>query len=115
MSTLVVLVMVSFLLVSGAGLAVAQVSQPAKMSRDLAMLATPPTYRAAPVAVPPDSWTPVPPVVTGDWVAIDTVALGDPATLEAELIALGATNTAIAGRMVSALFPIATIPALEHV
>ena len=55
------------------------------------------------------------PEVAGDWVTIDAVAAGDPSDLEAELIALGATNTAIAGRVVSARLPIAVIPQLEGV
>jgi hypothetical protein len=44
-----------------------------------------------------------------DVVTIDAVASGDPEALEAELIALGAEDTAIAGRMVSARIPVAAI------
>jgi hypothetical protein len=114
MCTLVALVAVSFLLVSSVGLALADGLKPAtKLSRDLATLARPPMdVAAAPV---PGSWTAMPPVVTGDWVTIDATAASDPAVLEAELIALGAQHTAIAGRMVSARFPIAAIPSLERV
>ena len=46
---------------------------------------------------------------------IDAVAVDDPELLEAELIALGAHDTAIAGRFVSARLPIASIPSLENV
>ena len=37
------------------------------------------------------------------------------AVLEADLIALGASNTAVAGRLVSARLPISAIPSLEGV
>jgi subtilisin family serine protease len=57
----------------------------------------------------------LPPPVVGDWVTIDAVAAADPSALEAELIALGARDTAIAGRLVSARLPIAAIPSLEGV
>jgi len=46
-------------------------------------------------------------------VTVDAVAAGDPTELEGELIALGARDTAIAGRLVSARLPIASIPSLE--
>ena len=70
---------------------------------------------AAAAGKSPGSFSASPPVVVGDWVTIDAVAAGDPSDLEAELIALGAANTAIAGRLVSARIPIAAIPSLEGV
>ena len=69
---------------------------------------------AAPVTAP-DQFSAAPEPIVGDWVTIDAVATGDPAVLEAELIALGARNTAIAGRLVSARMPVAAIPSLEGV
>ena len=106
---------VGFLLLSGGGVAVAQDAKPVtRISQDLADLAAPPAAAARMQAEPgvPPEWRSS---VTGDWVTIDAVASGDPAALEAELIALGASDTAIAGRMVSARFPIASIPSLEGV
>ncbi len=109
--------MVSLLLLSVAGAAAAQDTKPAtRISQDLSELASLPS--AATLAAPqvaPDSFTALPPTVTGDWVTIDAVAADDPAALEAELIALGATNTAVAGRLVSARIPITAIPSLEGV
>ena len=106
--------MLGLLLVSGAGLAAADGVKPAtRISQDLADLLSP---RAAALSVETDEGviespvTPIPDVVT-----IDAVASGDPAALEAELIALGAQDTAIAGRMVSARIPLAAIPYLEGV
>ena len=102
------------LLVSGTGLAAADGVKPAtRISQDLADLLSP---RAAALSVETDEGviespvTPIPDVVT-----IDAVASGDPAALEAELIALGAQDTAIAGRMVSARIPLAAIPYLDGV
>jgi hypothetical protein len=112
MRSAMALVLVSFLLVSGVGAASAQGWSPtSKISRDLAELMTPPMDRAA--AATPGGWAPVPLVVTGDSITIDAIATGDPAALEADLVALGAVNTAIAGHLVSAQFPIAAIPVLE--
>ena len=106
--------MLGLLLVSGTGLAAADGVKPAtRISQDLADLLSP---RAAALSVETDEGviespvTPIPDVVT-----IDAVASGDPAALEAELIALGAQDTAIAGRMVSARIPLAAIPYLEGV
>ena len=65
--------------------------------------------------VPMDSFTALPPAAAGDWVTIDAVAAGDPSELEADLIALGASNTAVAGRLVSARLPISAITSLEGV
>jgi hypothetical protein len=102
------------LLVGGAGVAVAQDLKPAtKISQDLAELAVPSS--AAATFVVPGSFTRAPMIVSGDWVTINAVAAGDPAALEADLIALGATDTAIAGRMVSGRIPIVAIPLLEGV
>ena len=83
-----------------------------KISQDLADLAAP--SLAATFAVP-GGFTRAPMTVSGDSVAINAVATGDPAALEADLVALGASNTAIAGRMVSGRIPIAAIPLLEGV
>ena len=106
--------MLGLLLVIGTGLAAADGVKPAtRISQDLADLLSP---RAAALSVETDEGviespvTPIPDVVT-----IDAVASGDPAALEAELIALGAEDTAIAGRMVSARIPLAAIPYLEGV
>src|SRR5689334_11612604 len=114
MRSAMALLMVSFLLASGVGVASAQGWSPSsKISRDLAELMTPPMDRAA--TATPGGWAPVPLVVSGDSITIDAIAAGDPAALEADLIALGAVNTAIANHLVSAEFPIAAIPALEGV
>ena len=105
---------VGLLLLGGAGAAAAEGLKPAtRISQDLAELISP---GAAWLSVPADEgviespMTPIPDVVT-----IDAVASGDPAALEAELIALGAQDTAIAGRMVSARIPLAAIPLLDSV
>ena len=105
---------VGLLLLGGAGAAAAEGLKPAtRISQDLAELLSP---RAAGLSVWADEgviespMTPIPDVVT-----IDAVASGDPAALEAELIALGAQDTAIAGRMVSARIPLAAIPFLDSV
>ena len=115
MRTFVAWVVVGLLLVSGAGVAVADgVKPPTRMSRDLAELAAPPAAKAAAVGAP-GAFSELPLPVDGDWVTIDAVAAADPSALEAELIALGARDTAIAGRLVSARLPIAAIPSLEGV
>src|SRR5918994_3912149 len=112
MRTIVAWVVVGFLLASGAGMAVAEGVKPAtRMSRDLANLGVPPTA-AATAAGAPDAFSELPPPVPGDWVTIDAVAAGDPSALEGELLVLGARDTAIAGRLVSARLPIAAIPSL---
>jgi hypothetical protein len=105
---------VGLLLLGGAGAAAAEGLKPAtRISQDLAELISP---RAAGLSVWADEGViespmiPIPDVVT-----IDAVASGDPAALEAELIALGAQDTAIAGRMVSARIPLAAIPFLDSV
>src|SRR5262245_19844419 len=84
------------------------------MSRDLADLTG---QRALTTRsdVPPDDFVELPFTVAGDWVTIDAVAAGNPTTLEAELIALGARDTAVAGRLVSARLPVAAVPFLEAV
>jgi hypothetical protein len=115
MRTVMAWVVVGLLLVGGAGVAVADGSKPAtRLSRDLAELVAPPVA-ASQSAETPDSYSRSRPVVSGGWVTIDAVAAADPSALEAELLALGARNTAIAGRLVSAEFPIAAIPLLEGV
>jgi hypothetical protein len=103
-----------FLLLGGTGLVFADEAKPVtRMSRDLARL--PERHRADVTGLGPAGYVEVPPAVTGDWVTVDAVASGDPRVLEAELIALGAHNTAVAGRLVSARLPIAAIPRLEGV
>jgi len=115
MRTFVAWVVVGLLLVSGAGLAVAGDLKPAtRMSRDLADLPGQRAAAAAPAGAP-GTLSELPLPVTGDWVTIDAVAAADPSVLEAELIALGARDTAVAGRLVSARLPIAAIPSLEGV
>jgi hypothetical protein len=115
MRTIVAWVVVGLLLAGGAGMAVADGVKPAtRMSRDLANLGVPPTAAAA-AAGALDAFSELPPPVPGDWVTIDAVAAGDPSALEAELLVLGARDTAIAGRLVSARLPIAAIPSLEGV
>lgn len=115
MRTFVAWVVAGLLLVSGAGLAVADGLKPAtRMSRDLANLTAPPAVAAAAVGAS-GAFSQLPLPVAGDWVTIDAVAAADPSALEAELIALGARDTAIAGRLVSARLPIAAIPSLEGV
>jgi hypothetical protein len=51
--------------------------------------------------------------VIDDRVVVDAVAADDPETLKADLEALGAAVTGVAGRMVSALIPLDKLPALE--
>src|SRR5262249_53926566 len=95
----------------------AQTKPATRLSHDLAELAGLPlaaTARAESETAP-ESFSALPPVAVGDWVTIDAAATGDPAELEAELISLGARDTAIAGRLVSARLPIATIASLEAV
>jgi hypothetical protein len=105
---------VGLLLVSGAGLAVAEGLKPAtRISQDLAELVSPRAASLSAQAEPGVIDAPVTPIP--DVVTIDAVASGDPEVLEAELIALGAEDTAIAGRMVSARIPIAAIPFLDGV
>ena len=102
MRTGVAWVVAGLLLIGGTGLAVADGSKPAtRISRDLADLAGGGSATAAAPAVAPDAYAEVPLTVAGNWVTIDAVAATDPALLEAELIALGARDTAIAGRLVS--------------
>jgi hypothetical protein len=115
MRSAMALVLVSFLLVSTASLAVGQALTPAtKLSPELHDIITPPL--AAPLAIPTlGGWQRLPPIVIGDWVTIDATAAADPVALQAELIALGARNTAIAGYTVSAKLPIAAISSLEGV
>jgi hypothetical protein len=112
---------VGFLVLGGAGVVAAAdlpplVKAATRISKDLAVLAVPP--EAATFAAPaptPDGFATIQPEVVGDWVTIDATAAGDPYALEAELITLGARDTAVAGRMVSARFPVASIPSLEGV
>src|SRR6185295_4943995 len=105
---------VGLLLVSGAGLAVAEGLKPAtRISQDLAELVSPRAASLSAQAEPGVIDAPVTPIP--DVVTIDAVASGDPEVLEAELIALGAEDTAIAGRMVSARIPVAAIPFLDGV
>jgi len=106
MRTIVAWVVVGFLLASGAGMAFADGLKPAtRMSRDLAKLAAPPAAVAAAAPGAPDAFSEL----------AAPVAAADPSALEAELIALGARDTAITGRLVSARLPIAAIPSLEGV
>ena len=108
--------MLGLLLLSSVSVATAdEPKPPTRLSRDLAELASPPSAFAVAAEAVPDSFSAWRPAVTGDWVTIDATAVGDPQVLEAELIALGARNTAIAGRLVSARLPIAAIPSLEGV
>src|SRR5262245_7532960 len=107
--------MVGILLFGGVSVVAAQETKPAtRLSHDLAELAGLP--HAAPARAEsetaPASFSARPPAAVGDWVTIDAAATGDPAELEAELISLGARDTAIAGRLVSARLPIATISSL---
>src|SRR5262249_55814670 len=105
--------MVGFLFVS-AGVAAAEGLKPAtRISQDLADLVSP---RSAASSVGTEEGVIEPSLVpVTDMVTIDAVASGDPQGLEAELIALGAEDTAIAGRMVSARIPVAAIPFLDGV
>src|SRR5262245_59154412 len=99
-------------MVGGVEVAAAEGSKPAtRLSRDLANLAAPAVAMAA--GTPSDAFSELPVAVTGDWVSIDAVAAADPRALEADLLALGARDTAIAGRLVSARLPLAAISALE--
>ena len=103
----VAVVVLAVLLAIGIGSAHADDPEPAtRISQDLADLGAAPFA----AAVVPGTFVRAPLTVSGDHVTIDAVAAGDPAILEADLIALGATNTAVAGRMVSARIPIAAIP-----
>ncbi len=120
MRTIVAWVVVGLLLAGGAGLAGADGSKPpTRLSRDLATLAgAGPAAAGAAAAVPggiPGAYQEVPLTVVGGWVTIDAVAVADPAVLEADLIALGALDTAIAGRLVSARLPVVAVPMLEGV
>jgi hypothetical protein len=54
-----------------------------------------------------------PATTSGEEVVIDTAASGDPEALAADLRALGAKHVAVFGRVVSAVLPIAAIPALN--
>lgn len=105
---------VALFLGSPAVLTAAESGSPSKISRDLAALAAgqPARTAAAPAAggwvLRTDALLPV----SGDWVAINAVAAGDPAALAADLTGLGARDVAVAGRIVSARFPIRTIPSL---
>ena len=107
---------VGLLLFGGASAAGAEGLKPTtRLSRELAALTgARPLASAAPVTAP-DQFSAAPEPIVGDWVTIDAVATGDPSVLEAELIALGARNTAIAGRLVSARVPVTAIPSLEGV
>ena len=122
MRTFMAWVVVGLLLVSGAGVAVADGPKPTtRISRDLAILGgggTDVAGRAAavPVGIPgayQEAEAPL--TVVGGLVTIDAVAAADPAVLEADLIALGARDTAIAGRLVSARLPVVAVPLLEGV
>jgi hypothetical protein len=114
MHTIAVWVVVALLMVGGVEVAAAEGSKPAtRLSRDLAILAAPAVAAAA--RGPVDAFSELVPEVIGDWVSIDAVAAGDPNALEADLLALGARETAIAGRLVSARLPIAAIGSLEGV
>jgi hypothetical protein len=110
--------MVGFLVLGWTGIAGADdLTKPVtRLSRGLAELGAAPTPEARAAAAETlqgtFEWRPV---VTGDWVTIDAVAAGDPVELESELIALGATDTAIAAYLVSARLPIAAIPFLEGI
>jgi hypothetical protein len=106
---------VGLLLISGAGLAVAEELKPAtRISQDLAELVSPRAAASLSTQAEPGAIeAPATPIL--DVVTIDAVASGDPEALEAELIALGAEDTAIAGRMVSARIPVAAIPFLDGV
>jgi len=120
MRTIVAWVVVGLLMAGGAGLAGAEGSKPpTRLSRDLATLAGEgPAAAGAAVAAPagiPGAYQEVPLTVVGGWVTIDAVAAADPAVPEADLIALGALDTAIAGRLVSARLPVVAVPLLEGV
>ena len=107
---------VGLLLLGSAHVAVAAGPTPAtRLSRDLAELASAPVAAMAETEIEPGRISAWRPTVVGDWVTIDAVAAGDPSVLEAELVALGARDTAIAGRLVSARLPVAAISALEGV
>lgn len=55
----------------------------------------------------------VPPPTDGATVVIDAIAEGDPNALASALVGLGATDCAVAGRVVSASLPISAISSLE--
>jgi hypothetical protein len=116
MRTIVAWVVGGLLLAGGAGLAGADGSKPTtRLSRDLATLAGGgPAAAAAPAGIP-GAYQEAPLTVAGAWVTIDAVAAADPAVLAADLIALGALDTAIAGRLVSARLPVVAVPLLEGV
>jgi hypothetical protein len=107
--------MVGFLLFGNAVVVAADdLAKPTtRISQDLADLAAPAASAATMAA--PDSLSVWNPSSTDDWVTIDAVGTGDPRALEVELISLGARNTAVAGRVVSARLPISAIPSLEGV
>ena len=115
MRPVVAWMVVGLLLISSAGLAVAEELKPAtRISQDLAELVSPRAAASLSTQAEPGAIeAPVTPIL--DVVTIDAVASGDPEALEAELIALGAEDTAIAGRMVSARIPVAAIPFLDGV
>ncbi|MET0487614.1 MAG: S8 family serine peptidase, partial [Candidatus Rokuibacteriota bacterium] len=107
---------VGLLLFGGASAAGAEGLKPAtRLSRELAALAGARPLAPAASVTAPDQFSAAPEPIVGDWVTIDAVATGDPSVLEAELIALGGRNTAIAGRLVSARVPVTAIPSLEGV
>jgi len=112
--TIAAWVVVALLMAGGVEVAAAEGSKPAtRLSRDLANLAAPAVATAT--GAPSDAFSELPAEVSGDWVSIDAVAAADPRALEADLLALGARDTAIAGRLVSARLPLAAISALEGV
>src|SRR5438067_6828587 len=114
MRTIVVAVIVGLLLLGSLGSAAAESLKPfTRMTRDLAALAGRPAVPLEAPGAAGDGFVATPLRVSGDWVTIDATAAGDPRVLEAELIALGARNTAVAGHLVSARLPIAAIPSLE--
>jgi len=115
MRPVVAWMVVGLLLISSAGLAVAEELKPAtRISQDLAELVSPRAAASLSTQAEPGAIeAPATPIL--DVVTIDAVASGDPEALEAELIALGAEDTAIAGRMVSARIPVAAIPFLDGV
>ena len=115
MRTLVAWVVVGALLLCGAGQAVADGSKPAtRLSRDLAELPAQQSLGLRSEAAP-GGFVELPPVVADDRVTIDATAAGDPRLLEGDLRALGATDTAVAGRLVSARLPLSAVPLLESV